>query len=269
MPRPRPTSAPGRFVKPLVLCLLLGAALQYAVAAAFGLAPSSPQVGEKWGLRVLQGSTSARVQIQASSSFGKDVLEAVFWYVTEAQGKEMTIPTPDYGRAEWFSDASMDESNNAPPAMTLCGAPLNWSRLAGLRTAPIIDDSSGAASIATCVEVGCGWPIRSASYFRIEPMGASSRREIDGLLVVTPTMPTAPTGVLPLTLYWPGALANTLIYAAALLVPFTMYPIVRRHLRRRRGRCPACSYDLRATTTGICPECGAAIGAGSDKARLT
>ena len=39
----------------------------------------------------------------------------------------------------------------------------------------------------------------------------------------------------------------------------------RRWLRRRRrtrsGRCPACGYDLTGNTSGVCPECGGAVGA--------
>jgi hypothetical protein len=36
----------------------------------------------------------------------------------------------------------------------------------------------------------------------------------------------------------------------------------RRRDRLRRGCCPACGYDLRATTPGECPECGAVAGGG-------
>ena len=49
-----------------------------------------------------------------------------------------------------------------------------------------------------------------------------------------------------------------------LLVPATPLPAiwlrgrVRRAVRRRRGLCPACGYDLRATTDARCPECGTA-----------
>ena len=34
----------------------------------------------------------------------------------------------------------------------------------------------------------------------------------------------------------------------------------RSAVRRRRGRCGPCGYDLSGNTSGLCPECGAGIG---------
>lgn len=34
------------------------------------------------------------------------------------------------------------------------------------------------------------------------------------------------------------------------------WPLARRRLRRKRGQCLACGYDLRGSTTATCPECG-------------
>ncbi len=62
--------------------------------------------------------------------------------------------------------------------------------------------------------------------------------------------------VLPLRPIWLGLAANTIFYSAALwlltLGPFT----ARRIIRRRRGHCPQCAYDLRGNPGGSCPECG-------------
>jgi hypothetical protein len=52
-----------------------------------------------------------------------------------------------------------------------------------------------------------------------------------------------------------GLVANSAI-CASLLFLLTLFPrILRRHLRLRRGHCPACNYDLRGQST-LCPECG-------------
>jgi len=68
--------------------------------------------------------------------------------------------------------------------------------------------------------------------------------------------------MLPLRPIWPGFLANTAFYAIALWL-LTLGPVrLRRCLRRHRGRCVACGYDLRGTAHERCPECGAATDSG-------
>ncbi len=54
---------------------------------------------------------------------------------------------------------------------------------------------------------------------------------------------------------WPGFAENTLFYATLLvLIPVSF--ALRRLIRRRRGLCPACGYDLRHAEHEACPECG-------------
>ena len=64
---------------------------------------------------------------------------------------------------------------------------------------------------------------------------------------------TRPLAVLPI---WPGFAINTIFYAVILwlltLGPFT----ARRIIRRRRGLCINCGYDLRGAEHEACPECG-------------
>ena len=48
---------------------------------------------------------------------------------------------------------------------------------------------------------------------------------------------------------------------AALAMPVGLAALgarLRRYLRRRRGQCIDCGYDLYSNTTGVCPECGCA-----------
>ncbi len=61
---------------------------------------------------------------------------------------------------------------------------------------------------------------------------------------------------LPLRPIWPGFAINTL-FDAAILWPLILGPFaLRRLIRRRRGLCPACGYDLRHAEHEACPECG-------------
>ncbi len=72
-----------------------------------------------------------------------------------------------------------------------------------------------------------------------------------------------PSRQLPCRPIWAGFAINTIFYAAILwlltLGPFT----ARRMIRRKRGRCIKCGYDLRGTSGvncgggGVCSECGA------------
>ncbi len=58
--------------------------------------------------------------------------------------------------------------------------------------------------------------------------------------------------MLPLAIIVPGFAANTLFYAA----PFA----TRRLIRRKRGHCIKCGYDIRHADHDACPECGAVGG---------
>ena len=64
---------------------------------------------------------------------------------------------------------------------------------------------------------------------------------------------------LPLRPIWTGFAINTIFYTASLwlltLGPFT----ARRLIRRKRGHCIKCGYDLRGTKHEVCPECGVEV----------
>jgi hypothetical protein len=67
---------------------------------------------------------------------------------------------------------------------------------------------------------------------------------------------------LPWMTAWPGFAINTVFYAAVLWMLFAVPGAVRRFVRRRRGRCTRCGYDLRGQPQPpesghkTCPECG-------------
>ena len=62
--------------------------------------------------------------------------------------------------------------------------------------------------------------------------------------------------VLPFGLNLRGFAINTLFYAIMLWLLLPGPFALRRLIRRRRGRCPACGYDLRHGEHEACPECG-------------
>ncbi|MEE8154336.1 MAG: hypothetical protein V3T53_05190 [Phycisphaerales bacterium] len=61
---------------------------------------------------------------------------------------------------------------------------------------------------------------------------------------------------LPLRPIWPGFAINTIFYAVVLWL-LTLAPLTaRRLIRRKRGACIRCGYDLRGDFSAGCPECG-------------
>jgi len=86
------------------------------------------------------------------------------------------------------------------------------------------------------------WTIKSG--FRISGE-QFTRRNID---TIPRTLPYRPI--------WPGFAINTIFYAVILwlltLAPFS----ARRIIRRKRGLCIKCGYDLRNVEHEKCPECG-------------
>lgn len=68
---------------------------------------------------------------------------------------------------------------------------------------------------------------------------------------------------IPLKPFWPGFVLNSIFYALAIFGGILLVrhapQFTRSAIRRRRGQCPKCAYDLRGAMHSQCPECGAAI----------
>lgn len=62
----------------------------------------------------------------------------------------------------------------------------------------------------------------------------------------------------PIGVKWLGLSINTLFYAALLGTLFFGPVFIRRIVRRLKGRCLQCGYDLRGSSNSVCPECGKA-----------
>ena len=53
-----------------------------------------------------------------------------------------------------------------------------------------------------------------------------------------------------------GFVIDTCFYGALWTIPFLGFSFMSARIRRRRGRCPICAYDLRGDMDRGCPECG-------------
>ena len=112
------------------------------------------------------------------------------------------------------------------------------------------------------VRIESGWPLRSLAGEWLCHNSTEARRSWYATAIMNPWLSDDEQTVnfIPYRPIWPGFAINTLFYAAILwtltLGPFT----ARRMIRRKRGHCIKCGYDLRGTEHEVCPECGVAIG---------
>jgi hypothetical protein len=106
--------------------------------------------------------------------------------------------------------------------------------------------------------VTAGWPLTCLTGER-HTIGVSTRQH--GLAEPPRAMRelnVKPRRVLPLRPLWLGLAADTALYAAAVWMAVPGPLLLRRTLRRRRGQCSACGYNLHHVDHRACPECGAA-----------
>lgn len=103
------------------------------------------------------------------------------------------------------------------------------------------------------IEICCfGWPSRCAYWewgFTNRNQGGDRYR---GAILLGNS---GKYGRIPASPIWPGLLLDTAFYGAVWLI-LLFIPGSRRRLRRRRGHCPRCGYDLKHDLASGCPECG-------------
>ncbi len=110
-------------------------------------------------------------------------------------------------------------------------------------------------------EYAFGWPGLALGY-RFE--SDAPRKQYDpsleryvGALHIASSLPlTSWTGYLPLQVLWRGFVADSLLYAVGWFVPIGGIALARLGLRRCRGKCAKCGYDLRGDFSTGCSECG-------------
>ena len=103
-------------------------------------------------------------------------------------------------------------------------------------------------------ETASGWPMYALSWtlsewIISESSGRRGRTFAAGLQI-------GPASILPLRPLWLGFTVNTLFYAAILWTLFVAPFATRRLIRKRRGKCVRCGYDLTGMEHEVCPECG-------------
>jgi len=97
-----------------------------------------------------------------------------------------------------------------------------------------------------------GWPVLSSWCESLLLRPNASVRDLGGVAIRRDD----PACILPLRPIFPGFIVNTLFYAAIWFGVLFVPGIAKRAIRRKRGRCVKCGYDLRGDVAAGCPECG-------------
>ncbi len=94
----------------------------------------------------------------------------------------------------------------------------------------------------------CGWPLMCLTLRESKTIPGVGKGRQGALQIGGVVVPSHPL--------WPGLAINTIFYAAILWL-LTLGPLTaRRMIRRKRGHCIKCGYDLRGEFSAGCSECG-------------
>ncbi len=134
------------------------------------------------------------------------------------------------------------------------------------KTAPRWLDPTTVPRDDNAVAIACGWPLRcltgrADSTRTSGASGSSNWRARDQWIFDIPksgglTEFLTNRAFLPLRPVWTGLLLNSALFSTCWALTLFSIPKIGRQIRRRRGRCPTCSYDLNHNLAPGCPECG-------------
>ena len=113
--------------------------------------------------------------------------------------------------------------------------------------------------------IASGWPFLCLHFLMTESYFEADYRENTGPIVnpdlgwqgaiVLGGRNEYSVRALPIVPIWSGVLVNMAFWTVLWFPPLNFHAI-RNWLRRRRGRCAKCGYDLRGQFAAGCPECG-------------
>lgn len=139
----------------------------------------------------------------------------------------------------------------------------SWAKpiLMMIGSEPDLADPEGFLTANIRQTIACGWPFlcfHCEPSYRMDEQGV--RKVVSGGIVLGNSR-YKPFGgdhlALPHSPIYMGLVANMGLYCVGWFALVAVPVALRQQHRARRGRCPKCGYDLRAThSSACCPECG-------------
>jgi hypothetical protein len=196
-----------------------------------------------------------------------------------------------YAKMKVFQEASARQASLIPSLATAQSGKCDWKvvrlqgsggvRVASMLIPPVLQDTNQPEALlppwsgdyldaahmsmfSMRMADGRGWPLycmwsSSTSTVHLENPQYSFHQGIE--LGQSDGMKWQDVRVLPLRPIWPGFAINTLFYAVILWLLWIAPGKVRRLVRVRQHRCPACGFIIAPGTcaNGLCSECGATL----------
>ena len=246
-----------RWPAKLVVFLLLGAIINVAVAwgCAYWIVPYNGQV-----------LPSQNGVVKVYFAVGDSLPRRIFKELrqpgasTLAWWEERSDPKPVESKKYIVISTGHLYEQASPPLWSAVGrTPVASQQIEPWWVSPIIECARGWPCLALANRIDLQWNPTTRKY-SITKVGSGIPIETQHWPPQKPgrdwyTGPIPQRAILPYRPIWPGFAINTVFYAAILWSPFAPFQL-RRYVRRKRGHCIKCGYDLRATSGGGCPECG-------------
>ncbi len=212
------------------------------ILAVFLLAGAVVNVAVAWGcavlIRLMEAGRGPLPRVEASLREREPDGSWHFWAIERSKDRSVLL-------YHSFWDARSEDINCNEVSTELRPDELapSW---AGLRTPPDTDYESRWVH-------AFGWPV--VSMWRDYGPGPSLRPELlHGLRVTFLPPDGAFQRAVPINPAWPGFAVNTLFYAVVLWLLICGPFALRRFVRVKHGRCPACAYPR--GESDACSECG-------------
>ncbi len=240
MNEPRPGRA---LLVRVVACAVLGVVTTFAVSVATSvLLPCLKLRQEEHACMTILHSDRAHVFVHRVTGTG---MERRMWFDMR---DVLVCGNTIYGSCE------TRVATSTAPGCPLSSEHASWGILKDVCTGERDNGDYG-------IEDARGWP-RLSFWCAFETQDGSPRRPVVAIAGGLPFSPlnngisSSDFRCIPLRPIWRGVALNSLIYAGLWTAPVCIVPMARIGVRRRRGLCPRCAYDLRGDFASGCPECG-------------